>query len=85
MLFTPLQTVAPPETEPPTEGEFIVRFTPLSVPFKTGLSLITLILYPVPSAVLDGIVINMDWLPELFEATVCKSTGVTNEPFELDN
>ena len=67
-----------------TVGKFMVRLVPLSVPVTAGLLLITLILYPVPVAVPEGIVALI--VPELASLTVVPiGTGLENDPDELDN
>ena len=54
--------------------------TPLSAPSTAGELLTTLILYPEPFEVPDGIVTEILWLPLASETTVCKSVGEAKEP-----
>jgi len=59
VLLVPVHTIEPPEILPPTDVALMVKSVPLFPP-KSGKSLTTLILYPVPSTVLLGMVIVID-------------------------
>ena len=61
----------------------IVKFAPLSLPVTSGFEDITLILYPVPDAVFEGIVALI--VPELVLVSVPMLTGLEKLPLELES
>lgn len=80
-----IHNVGVDEGEPAVLVALMVRLVPLSDPLIAGELLTTLILYPEPLPVPEGIVTEILWLPLPSELTVCKSVGEVNEPDASDN
>lgn len=63
----------------------MVILAPLSEPFTGGVLLTILILYPVPFAVAEGMVMLILWLPLPSDETVCKLVGEVKDPEASDS